>query len=88
MEQKETTMSSTERVLLLISLVPKVFVALAVIAFVIGFIMYSGFNERSGVSLMCVAPVLLCAYPFLRGFEFIIRAAVRYLQINGEPYGK
>lgn len=81
-------MTSTERTLFFVSLLSKATLALAVILFIAGFAMYSGFNDISGVSLMGAAPMFLILYPVMRGFEIVIRAAARYLQINGEPYGK
>ena len=86
MEQIKT--KDGERVVLLFNIASKVVLVIAVIVFIIGFALYSGFNNLSGVSLMMLAPFILIAYPFLRGAEIVIRAAIRYLQINGEPYGK
>lgn len=77
-----------ERIVLLFNIASKAVLVIAVIVFIIGFALYSGFNNLSGVSLMMLAPFILIAYPFLRGAEIVIRAAIRYLQINGEPYGK
>lgn len=86
MEQIKT--KDGERVVLLFNIASKAVLVIAVIVFIIGFALYSGFNNLSGVSLMMLAPFILIAYPFLRGAEIVIRAAIRYLQINGEPYGK
>lgn len=86
MEQIKT--KDGERVILMFNLASKAVLVIAVIVFIIGFALYSGFNNLSGVSLMMLAPFILIAYPFLRGAEIVIRAAIRYLQINGEPYGK
>lgn len=86
--EKQKSTSSTKTVLLLVSLAANVMLALAVVLFIVGFAMYSGFNNDGGVLLMCLAPVLLVMWPLLRGMEYVIRAAVRYLQINGEPYGE
>jgi hypothetical protein len=71
-----------------IGLISKAIIVLAVVLFIAGFAMYAGLNDISGVSLMCIAPALLILYPFMRGLEIVVRAAVRYLQINGEPDGK
>lgn len=86
--EKLQKMSSNQRTLFFVSLISKAVLVIAVALFIIGFAMYSGFNEISGVSLMCLSPALLILYPFMRGLEIVIRAAVRYLQINGEPDGK
>ncbi len=86
MEQIKT--KDGERIVLLFNIASKAVLVIAVIVFIIGFALYSGFNNLSGVSLMMLAPFILIAYPFLRGAEIVIRAAIRYLQINGEPYGK
>jgi hypothetical protein len=86
MEQIKTT--DGERVVLLFNIASKAVLVIAVIVFIIGFALYSGFNNLSGVSLMMLAPFFLIAYPFLRGMEIVIRAALRYLQIHGEPYAK
>lgn len=86
MEQIKT--KDGKRVVLLFNIASKAVLVIAVIVFIIGFALYSGFNNLSGVSLMMLAPFILIAYPFLRGAEIVIRAAIRYLQINGEPYGK
>ena len=86
MEQIKT--KDGERVVLLFNIASKAVLVIAVIVFIIGFALYSGFNNLSGVSLMMLAPFILIAYPFLRGAEIVIKAAIRYLQINGEPYGK
>ncbi len=86
MEQTKT--KDMERIVLLFNIASKAVLVIAIIVFIIGFALYSGFNNLSGVSLMMLAPFILIAYPFLRGAEIVIRAAIRYLQINGEPYGK
>lgn len=86
MEQTKT--KDGERIVFLFNIASKAVLVIAVIVFIIGFALYSGFNNLSGVSLMMLAPFILIAYPFLRGAEIVIRAAIRYLQINGEPYGK
>lgn len=85
---KQTKPTEGERIVFLLNIVSKAMLVIAVIVFVIGFALYSGFNNLSGVSLMMLAPFILIAYPFLRGAEIVIKAAIRYLQINGEPYGK
>ncbi len=77
-----------ERIVLLFSIASKAVLVIAVVVFIIGFAMYSGFNNLSGASLMMFAPFILISYPFIRGAEIVIKAAIRYLQINGEPYGK
>ena len=86
MEQRKT--KDGERVILLFNLASKAVLVIAVIVFIIGYALYSGFNDISGVSLMMLAPFILILYPFLRATEIVIRAAIRYLQINGDPYGK
>ncbi len=86
MEQNKT--KDGERIVLMFNLASKAVLIIAVIVFIIGFALYSGFNNLSGISLMMSAPFLLIAFPFIRGAEIVIRAAIRYLQINGEPYGK
>ena len=86
MEQTKPT--EGERIVFLLNIVSKAMLVISVIVFVIGFALYSGFNNLSGVSLMMLAPFILIAYPFLCGAEIVIKAAIRYLQINGEPYGK
>lgn len=85
---EQTKLTEGERIVFLLNIVSKAMLVIAVIVFVIGFALYSGFNNLSGVSLMMLAPFILIAYPFLRGAEIVIKAAIRYLQINGEPYGK
>lgn len=85
---EQTKLTEGERIVFLLNIVSKAMLVIAVIVFVIGFALYSGFNNLSGVSLMMFAPFILIAYPFLRGAEIVIKAAIRYLQINGEPYGK
>jgi len=85
---KQTNPTEGERIVFLLNIVSKAMLVIAVIVFVIGFALYSGFNNLSGVSLMMLAPFILIAYPFLHGAEIVIKAAIRYLQINGEPYGK
>ena len=84
----KTKTNDGERIALLFNIASKAVLIVAVIVFIIGFALYSGFNNLSGVSLMMLAPLVLIAYPFIRGAEIVIRAAIRYLQINGEPYGK
>lgn len=86
MEQTKT--KAGERIIFLFNFAAKAVLVIAVLAFIVGFAMYSGFNNLGGASLMMCAPLLLIAYPFIKGFEIVIRAAARYLQINGEPYGK
>lgn len=78
--------SNTERVLILLSYAPAVIAIIGVILFIVGFALYSS-NDLSGVLFILIAPLLVIAYPFLKGFEYIVRAAVRYLQNNGQPYG-
>lgn len=85
---EQTKLTEGERIVFLLNIVSKAMLVIAVIVFVIGFALYSGFNNLSGVSLMMLAPFILIAYPFLRGAEIVIKAAIRYLQINGEPNGK
>lgn len=86
MEQRKT--KDGERVVLLFNIASKAVLVIAVIVFIIGYALYSGFNDISGVSLMMLAPFILILYPFLRATGIVIRAAIRYLQINGDPYGK
>lgn len=86
MEQKQ--FKPGERVVILFNMASKVVLFIAVLALIVGFAMYSGFNNPGGVSLMMCSPFLLIASLFIKGFEIVIRAAARYLQINGEPYGK
>ncbi len=84
----QTKTKDGERIVILFNIASKAVLVIAVIVFIIGFALYSGFNNLSGVSLMLFSPFILIAYPFIRGAEIVIRAAIRYLQINGEPYGK
>lgn len=67
MEQTKPT--DGERIVFLLNIVSKAMLVIAVIMFVIGFALYSGFNNLSGVSLMMLAPFILIAYPFLRGLK-------------------
>ena len=86
MKMKQPT--KEERTVYFCGLIANVVIAIAILAFIAGFAMYSGYNNYGGLSLMMSAPFLLVLVPFLKGFAIIIRAAARYLQINGEPYGK